>query len=164
MCHCRVQTAGRVAPAPPSWGGTSQLFCVEAGTGAFSPVQCKYKNLEINLKKNLSLHPRGEYFYLTGNAHSRLIFSPCRNIQIRVFCAKIFKLGCFVQKYWSVTVTRYTVTRGWIGLEKSNSNGLLNHGREGQKFDICCSADSVSFLLKFCTHKNAFLRSVQKYY
>ena len=46
-------------------------------------------------------------------------FFLCRNIQIRVFHAKIFNLGCFVQKYRSGTITRYTVMCGWlIGLYK----------------------------------------------
>ena len=38
----------------------------------------------------------------------------CRNIQIRVFRANIFKSECFVQKYWSGTVTRYSVMRGCL--------------------------------------------------
>ena len=47
-------------------------------------------------------------------------FLSCRNIQIRVFRAEIFKSGYFVQKYWSGTVTRYALPSHarltiWIG-------------------------------------------------
>ena len=44
--------------------------------------------------------------------------------------AEIFKLGCFVQKYLSGTVSRYTVRK--VYTKKSNSNGPLNNGKEGK--------------------------------
>ena len=43
---------------------------------------------------------------------SHISILSCRNIQIRVFHANIFKSACFMQKYWSGTVTRYPVMRG----------------------------------------------------
>ena len=59
-----------------------------------------------------------------------LFFFSCRNIQIRVFRAKIFRFGCFVQKYLSGTVPGYTVRK--VYTRKSNPNGPLNNGKEGK--------------------------------
>ena len=64
---------------------------------------------------------RGVYIYSCGNFDSHKNFLLlCRNIQIRVFRAEIFKSGYFVQKYWSGTVTRYALPSHarltiWIG-------------------------------------------------
>ena len=44
----------------------------------------------------------------------QVFFLSWRNIQVRVFRANIFKSECFVQKYWSGTVTRYSVMRGCL--------------------------------------------------
>ena len=58
---------------------------------------------------------RGVYIYSCGNFDShKKFFLSCRNIQIRVCCANIFKSECFVQKYWSDTITRYLVMRGCL--------------------------------------------------
>ena len=48
---------------------------------------------------------RGEYFYIWKQLFPDLLLR--RNIQIRAFCAEIFKSGRFVQKLWSVTAARY---------------------------------------------------------
>ena len=62
----------------------------------------------------IGTYHRGVYIYSCGSRGSHKIFFSCRNIQIRVFHANIFKSECFMQKYWSGTVTRYPVMRGWL--------------------------------------------------
>ena len=52
------------------------------------------------------------YLVMWPHSWPQDFFFSCRNIQIRVFHANIFKSECFMQKYWSGTVTRYPVMRG----------------------------------------------------
>merc|ERR1719458_1283117 len=116
---------------------------------------------------------RGEYFSIGRDTCPHPTFFSSR--------AVIFKSGCFVQKYWSGTVTRNTVMRRaadyekhtiWIELKWS-----LKSWKRRQNKVLCRFSEfliqlciKIRFflvraeILLLCAEKLPFLGSVQKYY
>ena len=74
-------------------------------------------------------HQRWIFLVIPSHPWRIIFFFLCINIHIRVFHAIVFRFGCFVQKYLSGTVPRYTVRK--VYTRKSNPNGPLNNGKEG---------------------------------
>ena len=79
---------------------------------------------------------------------------PLHFAEVNISCAVIFKLGCFVQKYCSGTVT---CNQSCGAGKKSNSNGPLNHSQESKTINyvIQCRFCEVLF---YCAQnkKNCF--------
>ena len=95
-------------------------FCNFASADVQNSSKCQLGSLEdykiqgsLRQRQRQSLQ-RCIYLVMWPHVWPQDFFLSCRNIQIRVFRANIFKSECFVQKYWSGTVTRYSVMRGCL--------------------------------------------------
>ena len=101
----------------------------------------------MHIESCFSLLPRGEYFYFCTSPGS------CEKNS----CTVMFKFGCFVQKYWSGTVTR---NRVMDLMEKGNSNGPSNHGKESKTMTNVIQCRFSEVLFQLCTEKKTFLGSL----